>query len=47
MPKLEAFVDFLLRLLDDPKLQDRYMSSKRRSVLVLNHMSAWARAAAA
>jgi hypothetical protein len=46
MPKLDAFVDFLLRLLDDPKLQDRYMSSKRRSVLVLNHMSAWARALA-
>jgi hypothetical protein len=46
MPKLDAFVDFLLRLLDDPKLQDRYMSSKRRSVLVLNHMSAWARASA-
>lgn len=46
MPKLEAFVDFLLRLLDDTKLQDRYLGSKRRSVLVLNHMSAWARAAA-
>ncbi len=47
MPKLEAFVDFLLRLMDDPKLQDRYLQSKRRSVLVLNHMTAFARAQAA
>lgn len=47
MPKLEAFVDFLLRLMDDTKLQDRYLQSKRRSVLVLNHMTAWARARSA
>lgn len=44
MPKLEAFVDFLMRLIDDEKLQDRYLQSKRRSVLVVNHMTAWARA---
>jgi hypothetical protein len=43
VPKLSAFVDFLFSLLEDKRMQDRYLQSKRRSVLVLNHMVAWGR----
>ena len=43
-PKLEGFVDFLMTLLNDVKAQDRYLQSKRRSVLVLHHMTAWEKA---
>lgn len=39
MPKLEAFVDYLLQLVGSAKMQDRYLQSPRRSVLVLNHIS--------
>lgn len=46
MPKLSAFVDFLLMLLADTRVQDRYLQSKRRSVIVLNHMAAWERSMA-
>ena len=44
MPKLEAFVDFLLLLVESPKMQDRYLQSPRRSVLVLNHITQRVRA---
>lgn len=44
-PKLAAFTDFLLALLDDTRVQDRYLQSKRRSIVVLNHMAAWERSA--
>ena len=41
VPKLEGFVDFLARLLDDPGLQDRYLQSKRRSAMVTAHVNNW------
>ena len=34
MPKLQGFVDFLARLLHDPREQDRYMQSRRRSAMI-------------
>lgn len=47
VPKLEGFVDFLVRIMHDPALQDRYLQSKRRSALVTSHINARLRAAAA
>jgi hypothetical protein len=41
VPKLEGFVDFLARLLDDLAMQDRYLQSKRRSAMVTTHMNNW------
>lgn len=41
VPKLEGFVDFLARLLNDPGMQDRYLQSKRRSAMVTTHMNNW------
>lgn len=41
VPKLEGFVDFLARLLDDPGQQDRYLQSKRRSAMVTSHINNW------
>lgn len=43
VPKLEAFVDYLLQLAGSVKMQDRYLQSPRRSVLVLNHITQRAR----
>lgn len=39
VPKLQGFVDFLARLLNDPALQDRYLQSKRRSAMVTSHVN--------
>ena len=44
VPKLRAFVGFLLRILRDERLQDKFLQSPRRSVLVLAHMNAAVRA---
>lgn len=41
VPKLEGFVDFLARILDDPAQQDRYLQSKRRSAMVTSHINSW------
>lgn len=39
MPKLRGFVDFLVRVLHDPALQDRYLTSKRRSAMITAHVN--------
>jgi hypothetical protein len=39
VPKLQGFVDFLARLLNDPALQDRYLQSKRRSAMITAHVN--------
>ena len=44
MPKLAGFVDFLMKLIGDEELQDRYLTSKRRSAFVMAHIDAHAAA---
>lgn len=40
MPKLQAFVDLLARIIHDPADQDRYLQSPRRCALVRQHIEA-------
>lgn len=39
-PKLEGFVDFIVNLIHDPNLQDKFLKSKRRSALISAHVLA-------
>jgi len=39
-PKLEGFVDFVIRLIHDTGLQDKYLKSRRKSALVSSHINA-------
>lgn len=39
-PKLEGFVDFIVNLIHDPNLQDKFLKSKRRSALISAHVMA-------
>lgn len=41
VPKLEGFVDFLLRIIHDAGLQDRYLQSRRKSAMVTSHINSW------
>lgn len=34
VPKLQGFVEFVVRLVHDAALQDKYLSSRRRSAMV-------------
>lgn len=40
VPKLDAFVGFLVRLVQDLALQDRYLRSRRRSAMISAHVAA-------
>jgi hypothetical protein len=40
-PKLEGFVDFIIRILRDHKLQNKFLISKRRSSIVSYHISSY------
>ena len=40
-PRLEGFVDFVIRLIHDEELQNKYLKSKRRSAIVLSHITAY------
>ena len=44
VPKLQGFVDFLVRLLYDTAFQDRYMASKRRQAMITAHVATHPRA---
>lgn len=39
VPKLHGFVDFLVRVLNDAGLQDKYLQSKRRSAMITSHVN--------
>ena len=39
VPKLQGFVDFLVRLLHDTAFQDRYLTSKRRQAMIAAHVA--------
>jgi hypothetical protein len=40
MPKLTGFIDFLLSLIGDEALQDRYLTCKHRTAFVMSHVEA-------
>ena len=39
LPKLEGFVDFITRIIHDEKLQNKFLTSKRRSMIVSYHIT--------
>ena len=43
-PRLEGFVDFVIRLIHDEELQNKYLKSKRRSAIVSSHINSYAKA---
>ena len=42
--RLEGFVDFIVRLIHNEELQNKYLKSKRRSAIVSSHISAYVKA---
>jgi hypothetical protein len=40
-PRLEGFVDFVIRLIHNEDLQNKYLKSKRRSAIVSSHISSY------
>lgn len=40
-PRLEGFVDFVIRLINDEELQNKYLKSKRRSAIVSSHITSY------
>lgn len=42
VPKLKLFITFILKLIEDPKLQDKFLISKRRSSLVKHMLTTYA-----
>lgn len=43
-PRLEGFVDFVIRLIHDEDLQNKYLKSKRRSAIVSSHITSYSKA---
>jgi len=43
-PRLEGFVDFVIRIIHDTNLQDKYLKSKRRSAMVSSHINSYVKA---
>jgi hypothetical protein len=43
-PRLEGFVDFVIRLIHSEDLQDKYLKSKRRSAIVSSHITLYVKA---
>jgi hypothetical protein len=43
-PRLEGFVDFIIRIIHDTDLQDKYLKSKRRSAMVSSHINSYVKA---
>ena len=43
LPKLEGFVDFIIRIIHDKRLQDKFLISKRRSSIVSYHITNYVR----
>lgn len=39
-PRIEGFVDFVIHLIHDEALQDKYLNSKRKSAMISSHISA-------
>lgn len=40
LPRLEGFVDFVIRIIHDTNLQDKYMQSKRKTSMISLHINA-------
>ena len=40
-PRLEGFVDFVIRIIHDEELQNKYLKSKRRSAMVSSHINSY------
>jgi hypothetical protein len=43
LPRLEGVVDFVIRLIHDEKLQDKFLCSKKRSAIVSYHITSYVR----
>lgn len=43
LPKLEGFIDFIIRIINEQKLQDKFLTSKRRSAIVSYHITNYVR----
>jgi hypothetical protein len=40
-PRLEGFVDFVIKLIHDEELQNKYLKSKRRSAIASSHITSY------
>jgi len=45
-PRIEGFIDFVIKLIHDEELQNKYLKSKRQSAMALSHITSYAKAKA-